>query len=172
MKIKYSFAVFLYAYLNQIDLSLDRSRWEPLDNLRDFYRSQISPKKVANYLIDKLGLNVEKLNYLIFIDEESLWEKIKDSLLSFLKRDIVLDEDKVYYLCQKLLILDGFLENGEQEHRLEIEKLRIEFSKLNYDTIMFNLVKQDRLKAHNIEHFLQNETLRTIKICEFNKGYF
>lgn len=33
MKIKYSFAVFLYAYLNQIDLSLDRSRWEPLDNL-------------------------------------------------------------------------------------------------------------------------------------------
>ncbi|WP_343566573.1 hypothetical protein [Sphingobacterium sp.] len=86
MKIKYSFAVFLYAYLNQIDLSLDRSMWEPLDNLRDFYRSQISPKKVANYLIDKLGLNVEKLNYLIFIDEESLWEKIKDSLLSFLKR--------------------------------------------------------------------------------------
>ena len=55
---------------------------------------------------------------------------------------------------------------------MEIEKLRIEFSKLNYDTIMFNLVKQDRLKAHNIEHFLQNETLRTIKICEFNKGYF
>ncbi|KKO93351.1 hypothetical protein AAW12_00150 [Sphingobacterium sp. Ag1] len=82
MKIKYSFAVFLYTYLNQIDLSLNRSRWEPLDNLRDFYRSQISPKKVANYLINKLGLNVEKLNYLIFIDEESLWEKIKDSLLS------------------------------------------------------------------------------------------
>ncbi|MGJ1404201.1 hypothetical protein [Sphingobacterium siyangense] len=79
---KWSFAVFLYAYLNQIDLSLDRSRWEPLDNLRDFYRSQISPKKVANYLIDKFGLNIEKLNYLIFIDEESLWEKIKDSLLS------------------------------------------------------------------------------------------
>lgn len=172
MKIKYSFAVFLYAYLNQIDLSLDRSRWEPLDNLRDFYRSQISPKKVANYLIDKLGLNVEKLNYLIFIDEESLWEKIKDSLLSFLKRDIILDEDKVYYLCQKLLILDGFLENGEEVHKLEIEKLRVEFSKLNYGTIMFKLVKKDRLRANNIEHFLQNETLSTIKICEFNKGYF
>ncbi|MGJ1227210.1 hypothetical protein ACR78H_16825 [Sphingobacterium siyangense] len=172
MKINYSFAVFLYAYLNQINLSLDRSRWEPLDNLRDFYRSQISPKKVANYLIDKLGLNVEKLNYLIFIDEESLWEKIKDSLLSSLKRDIILDEDKVYYLCQKLLILDDFLENGEQVHRLEIEKLRIEFSTLNYGTIMFKLVKKDRLRANSIEHFLQNETLRTIKICEFNKGYF
>ncbi|WP_426791841.1 hypothetical protein [Sphingobacterium sp. WOUb80] len=172
MKIKYSFVVFLYAYLNQIDLSLDRSRWEPIDNLRDFYRSQISPKKVANYLIDKLGLNVEKLNYLIFIDEESLWNKIKDSLLSTFKKDVILDEDKVYFLCQKLLLLDNILADGEQVHRLEIEKLRIEFSKLNYGTIKFKLASKDRLKANNIEHFLQNERLSTIKICEFNKGYF
>jgi hypothetical protein len=171
MKIKYSFVVFLYAYLNQIDLSLDRCRWEPLDNLRDFYRSQISPKTVANYLIDQLGLNVEKLNYLIFIDEESLWDKIKDSLLSSFKRDVILEDDKVYFLCQKLLLLANILEDGEQVHRLEIEKLRIEFSKLNYGTIKFKLLKKDRLRANNIEHFLQNETLRTIKICEFNKGY-
>ncbi len=100
MKINYSFVVFLYAYLNQIDLSLDRSRWEPLDNLRDFYRSQISPKKVANYLIDNLGLDVKKLNNLIFIGEESLWDKIKDSLLSSFKRDVILEDDKVYFLCQ------------------------------------------------------------------------
>ncbi|WP_343318227.1 hypothetical protein [Sphingobacterium multivorum] len=172
MKIKYSFVVFLYAYLNQIDLSLDRSRWESIDKLRDFYSTQISPKKVANYLIDKLGLNVEKLNYLFFINEESMWDKIKDSLLSSLKRDVILEDDKVYFLCQKLLLLDNFLENGEQVHRLEIEKLRIEFSKLNYGTIKFKLAKKDRLKANNIEHFLQNEILRTIKICEFNKGYF
>jgi hypothetical protein len=172
MKIKYSFVVFLYAYLNQIDLSLDRSRWEHLDNLRDFYRSQISPKKVANYLIDNLGLDVKKLNNLIFIGEESLWDKIKDSLLSSLKRDVILEDDKVYFLCQKLLLLDNFLEDGEHVHKLEIEKLRIEFSKLNYGTVKFKLAKKDRLKANNIEHFLQNETLSTIKICEFNKGYF
>ncbi|WP_367331319.1 hypothetical protein [Sphingobacterium multivorum] len=172
MKIKYSFVVFLYAYLNQIDLSLDRSRWESIDKLRDFYSTQISPKKVANYLIDKLGLNVGKLNYLFFINEESMWDKIKDSLLSSLKRDVILEDDKVYFLCQKLLLLDNFLENSEQVHRLEIEKLRIEFSKLNYGTIKFKLAKKDRFKANNIEHFLQNETLRTIKICEFNKGYF
>jgi len=102
MKIKYSFVVFLYAYLNQIDLSLDRSRWESIDKLRDFYSTQISPKKVANYLIDKLGLNVKKLNNLIFIGEESFWDKIKDSLLSSLKRDVILEDDKVYFLCQKL----------------------------------------------------------------------
>ncbi|WP_223585058.1 hypothetical protein [Sphingobacterium sp. GVS05A] len=172
MKINYSFVVFLYAYLNQIDLSLDRSRWESIDKLRDFYSTQISPKKVANYLADKLGLDVKKLNNLIFIGEESLWDKIKDSLLSSLKRDVILEDDKVYFLCQKLLLLDNFLEDGEQVHKLEIEKLRIEFSKLNYGTVKFKLAKKDRLKANNIEHFLQNETLSTIKICEFNKGYF
>lgn len=172
MKIKYSFVVFLYAYLNQIDLSLDRSRWESIDKLRDFYSTQISPKKVANYLIDKLGLNVKKLNNLIFIGEESFWDKIKDSLLSSLKRDVILEDDKVYFLCQKLLLLDHFLEDGEQVHKLEIEKLRVEFSKLTYGTIKFKLVKKDRLKANSIEHFLQNEILSTIKICEFNKGYF
>lgn len=172
MKIKYSFVVFLYAYLNQIDLSLDRSRWEPLANLRDFYRSQISPKKVANYLIDNLGLDVKKLNNLIFICEESLWDKIKDSLLSSFKRDVILEDDKIYFLCQKLLLLDNFLADGEQVHKLEIEKLRIAFSKLNYGTIKWKLIKRDRLKANSIEHFLQNEILSTIKICEFNKGYF
>lgn len=172
MKIKYSFVVFLYAYLNQIDLSLDRSRWESIDKLRDFYSTQISPKKVANYLADKLRLDVKKLNNLIFIGEESLWDKIKDSLLSSLKRDVILEDDKVYFLCQKLLLLDNYLEDGEQVHKLEIEKLRIEFSKLNYGTVKFKLAKKDRLKANNIEHFLQNETLSTIKICEFNKGYF
>jgi hypothetical protein len=82
-----------------------------------------------------------------------------------------LEDDKVYFLCQKLLLLANILEDGEQVHRLEIEKLRIEFSKLNYGTIKFKLLKKDRLRANNIEHFLQNETLRTIKICEFNKGY-
>lgn len=164
--------IFLYAYLNQIDLSLDRSRWESIDKLRDFYSTQISPKKVANYLADKLRLDVKKLNNLIFIGEESLWDKIKDSLLSSLKRDVILEDDKVYFLCQKLLLLDNYLEDGEQVHKLEIEKLRIEFSKLNYGTVKFKLAKKDRLKANNIEHFLQNETLSTIKICEFNKGYF
>jgi len=68
--------------------------------------------------------------------------------------------------------LDHFLEDGEQVHKLEIEKLRVEFSKLTYGTIKFKLVKKDRLKANSIEHFLQNEILSTIKICEFNKGYF
>ncbi|KKX46935.1 hypothetical protein L950_0229180 [Sphingobacterium sp. IITKGP-BTPF85] len=44
MKIDYAFVVFLYAYINQIDLSLDRSRWESIDNLRNFYKIKFHPK--------------------------------------------------------------------------------------------------------------------------------
>ncbi|ULT24969.1 hypothetical protein KUH03_39870 [Sphingobacterium sp. E70] len=89
-----------------------------------------------------MGLDVKKLNNLIFIGEESLWDKIKDSLLSSFKRDVILEDDKVYFLCQKLLLLDNFLADGEQVHKLEIEKLRIEFSKLNYGTVKFKLAKK------------------------------
>lgn len=82
MKIDYAFVVFLYAYINQIDLSLDRSRWESIDNLRNFYKNQISPKNIVAYLMNRLNLEVEKVDNLIFLKEESFWMRIKDSLLS------------------------------------------------------------------------------------------
>ncbi|MEJ5092118.1 hypothetical protein, partial [Sphingobacterium faecium] len=65
IRIKYPLAVFLFAYLNQIDLSLDRSRWGPIENLRNYYRTQISPERVANYLIHEFNLEKRKLNNLI-----------------------------------------------------------------------------------------------------------
>jgi hypothetical protein len=40
-----------------------------------------------------LGLNVEKMNYLIFIDEESLWDNIKDSLFYSFKREVILEDE-------------------------------------------------------------------------------
>ena len=79
MKIDYAFVVFLYAYINQIDLSLDRSRWESIDNLRNFYKNQISPKNIVSYLMNRLNLEVEKLDNLVFLKEESFWGRIKDT---------------------------------------------------------------------------------------------
>jgi len=90
MKIDYAFVVFLYAYINQIDLSLDRSRWESIDNLRNFYKNQISPKNIVAYLMNRLNLEVEKVDNLIFLKEESFWVRIKDSLLSSFKKNIFL----------------------------------------------------------------------------------
>lgn len=79
MKIDYDFVVFLYAYINQIDFSLDRSRWKSIDNLRNFYKNQISPKNIVAYLMNRLNLEVEKLDNLVFLKEESFWGRIKDT---------------------------------------------------------------------------------------------
>jgi len=43
---------------------------------------------------------------------------------------IFLEEDQLIYLCQKLLLLNKILEDEGQVHPLEIEKLRLESSKL------------------------------------------
>lgn len=171
MKIDYDFVVFLYAYINQIDLSLDRSRWESIDNLRNFYKNQISPKNIVSYLMNRLNLEVEKLDNLIFLREESFWGRIKDSLLSSFKKDIFLEEDNVYFLCNRLLLFDQFLEKDTQVHRLELEKLRIDFSKLNFGTLMCKLTRKDRLRAYKVEHFLQYTSLNTLSISEFSKNY-
>ncbi|WP_197086657.1 hypothetical protein [Sphingobacterium sp. IITKGP-BTPF85] len=112
------------------------------------------------------------MDNLIFLKEESFWVRIKDSLLSSFKRNIFLEQDNVYFLCNRLLLFDQFLEMDMQVHRLELEKLRIDFSKLNFDILMWKLTKKDRLRAYRVEHFLQNTSVNTLSISEFSKNYF
>ncbi|TJZ53577.1 hypothetical protein FAZ15_16185 [Sphingobacterium olei] len=170
VRIEYPIVAFLFAYLNQIDLSLDRSRWEPLENLREYYKTQISPGKVAEFLVNKFDLKADKLRNLIFIKEAKFLAKIENVLLLYFRKKVFLTEDEMYFLCQKLFELSKYLRNDIEVHRLQIEKLRIEFSQLNYGVIKFKLTKKERAKAMNIEHFLQNEILHTIKIENFSKN--
>jgi len=93
-------------------------------------------------------------------------------LRSRFRKDIFLEEDQLIYLCQKLLLLNKILEDEEPVHRLEIEKSRLEFSKLTFGTIRYKLKGKDRTKAQAVEHFLQNEILSTCSIREFSKDYF
>ena len=59
IKLKYNFLVFLYAYLRQIDSSLDRSRWGSIEELREYYNIQIAPEHIVNYLMQKYDINDE-----------------------------------------------------------------------------------------------------------------
>ncbi len=167
IKLEYKFLVFLYAYLRQIDLSLDRSRWQPIDNLREYYKTQIEPERVINYLLQKVDLNSDKLQNRYFIDKLSFGDKLK-SLLFRNKRTSFLTKDQLYYCCQKLLVLNHYLKSDAETDKFEIEKLRNEFSKLTYGIITFKLSKSDRNKVMLIEHFLQNEELEVVKMEEFN----
>jgi len=167
---EYRFVVFLYAYLHQINLSLDRSRWEPIAELRAFYKNQIPPKKVADYLLQKFCLNSNKLQYLYYVEDIRFLAKVQGVFLRIFRKESFLTENELYYCCQKLFVLSKYLKSDLEIHKLEIERLRIEFSKLTYGSIKFKLSAKDRDKAHKIEHFLQNENLTVISIDQFTNG--
>jgi hypothetical protein len=170
IKIEYKLVVFLYAYLHQIDLSLDRSRWVPLIELREYYRTQIAPEKVSNFLLRQLDLEDNRLQNLYFVGDTHLLDKIKDLFFLYFKKETFLKKEEIYYCCQKLLILDQYLKSNFEVDKLEIEKLRIELAKLTYGSIIFKLFAKDRNKAMHVQHFHQNENLNVINIEEFTKG--
>ena len=167
-RINYHQAVFLYAYLNQIDLSLDRSRWVSIDELREYYKTQIAPGKVAHYLMQNFELDTEKFQYLYFVERLSFLDRIKTWISLNFKKESFLTSNQLYYCCQKLLALDSKLNSNDEIHKLEIEKLRIELSKLTYGIIKYKLHQEDRNRAMKVEHFLQNESLDVIRMEEFS----
>lgn len=92
---KYSTVVFLYAYLVQVYLSLDRSRWTPIIDLREYYKTRISPGKVAQFLLDSSGLNPERIHYLYFLKAAGFFEKIRNMIRLRLCHASYLTKDEI-----------------------------------------------------------------------------
>lgn len=169
-KIEYPLAVFLYAYLQQIDLSLDRSRWTSLDELRDYYKTQIAPGRVVDYLLQKFDLDSKEIDHVYYVTPLSSLAKVVAWLELHFKRECYLSNEEVYYCCQKLLILDQYLSSSVEVHKLEVEKLRVEFSQFTFGVLKARLFVKDRIKAQRVEHFLENENLDVISIEKFRTG--
>lgn len=169
-KFKYDFLVFLYAYFRQADLSLDRSRWDSLNSLREYYRGKISPRNVYDYLIHHSGFNPESVKTIAFIREMNFFERMNYFMLRLFHANSFLTDDEIHYCCQKLLVIEEYLKNDTEPHKLETEKLRIEIVKFVYGVLEYKLYIKDRKKAMHVEHYLQN-ALKTIPIKEFMKGF-
>ncbi len=169
-KIEYQLVFFLYAYLTQMDLSLDRSSSTSLHELAAYYKIQIAPGRAANYLLRKFDLDVNRTQDVYYVAPVALSLKIRSWLELHFKRECILSKTELYYCCQKLLILDQYLNSSREVHKLEIEKLRVELSKFTFGVLQSKLFKKDRIKAQRVEHFLQNENLDVIRIEEFNMG--
>jgi len=166
----YQFIVFLYAYLRQIDLSLDRSRWTSWYEFQDYYKTQLNPEKVARYLLQNSGLNENEIGTLYSIEDTTFIYKVKNELFRVLGIDSYLTNNQVLYCCQKLLKFREYLMINTEPNRMEVESLRIEIARFNYNIIQYKLFQKDRNKAMIIEHYFQNENLRVIKMEEFMKG--
>ncbi|WP_336720083.1 hypothetical protein [Chryseobacterium indologenes] len=169
IKLEYNLCVFLFAYLNQADLSLHRAGWTSIKELKNFYSNQINPGKVVNFLMLNADINVNKLEYFYGIKEYGLKKIILSRINFLLGFPPVFLQDEVYYICQKLIDLEKMLEKDGSVHQLEMEKLRIEISEFSLGILRYKISYKDYNKALKIEHYMQHDGLKEIKIKEFIK---
>ncbi|MBP2618389.1 hypothetical protein [Chryseobacterium jejuense] len=169
IKLEYNFCVFLFAYLNQADLSLHRAGWTSIRELKNFYSNQVNPKEVVNFLILNADINVNKLEYYYGIKEYGFKNIILSRINFLLGFPAIFLKDEIYYICKKLLDFAEMLEKDTEVHRLEMEKLRIEISKFSLGMLRYKISRKDYNKALKIEHYLQHDGLQDIKIKEFIK---
>lgn len=170
IKLEYNLCVFLFAYLNQADLSLDRAEWTSLIELKIFYSNQVNPREVVKLLVSDANIDVDKLKYVYRINEYSLKKRQILSLIHFSFRlSTVFLEEEIYYICQQLTYFAEMLEKDVEVHPSELEQLRLDISKFTYSVLMYKISYKDYNEALKIEHYLQHDMLKYIKMQEFIK---
>lgn len=169
VKLEYNLCVFLFAYLNQADLSLHRAGWTSIIELKNFYSNQVKPREVVKFLILNTDINVNRLGYYYGIKGYSLKKIILSRIFFLIGFPPVFLKDEIYYICQKLIDFEEMLEKDTEVHPLEMEKLRLEISKFSFDILRYKISYKDYNKALKIEHYMQHEGLKDVKIKEFIK---
>lgn len=159
----YKFLIFLYAYLRQINLSLDRSRWEGLSGLRLYYENQIQPSRLMKYFTDRVG-PVEEVKFpLYFFEDISFFKKRWSALLSyFIYQKHFLTYEKIIYCFELLRDFEKVLISKFNDYTLEVEKLRVDITSFNNNTIESNILERDVSKAMSVEHYLQHKEMTPI----------
>lgn len=169
IKLEYNLCVFLFAYLNQADLSLHRAGWTSIKELKNFYLNQVNPKDVVNLLILNADIDINKLEYFYGIKEYGFRKIILSRIYFLLGFSPVFLKDEIYYICKKLVNFAEMLEKDTEVHPLEMEKLRLELSKFSLGILRYKISYKDYSKALKIEHYMQHDGLKDIKIKEFIK---
>ncbi|CAM3378780.1 hypothetical protein [Flavobacterium chungbukense] len=163
--VKYDFLVFLYAYLRQIDLSLDRNRSIPLSKLAAYYDERIKPGKIANYLGNNIDCNKnQRFNPR---RRSGFVTMIKGRLLTIFKKEAILSDEEKCYCKEKLLKLESLLSGDFGDDKFLAEEIRIEIAEFNYRIIGLRLKRSDRKKADAVEHFMQSDLVQTKELAEF-----
>ncbi|MCD6067059.1 MAG: uncharacterized protein K0S33_1885 [Bacteroidetes bacterium] len=170
---KYEFMVFLYAYLCQTDLSLDRSKWTTWAEVKDYYKLRLHPKKISDYIVKETKISETQIQYPCYLERElSLFSKLEYQLLKIRRKNNFLYTKEVYYCCQKLIEFENYLSQEQEPHKLEIEKLRVELSMFTFVFLQPRLFINDRNKAQHVEHYLQNEIFKDLhSVNDFIAGF-
>jgi hypothetical protein len=167
-RLPYNFVVFLYAYLRQLDLSLDRSKWTQWQELKDYYNQQIAPGKVAALLLEHAQI---KEVYDIQRDDvkgANGWKKLQNSIFRNIIRRTYLTTTEILYCYKLLKIFEQYLDTDFEIYYMQ-EKLRSDICHIAYYVVEYKLSHRDRYNI-NIEHYLQNHSLVVNPMTKFSKG--
>ncbi len=164
LELKYDQILFLYAYLRQLDLSLDRSRWTIWNEFQNYHKSNIQPLQVIEYLNDYFDLPITDLDHFVFFIKKANWiERLKSNVT----KSFYLTENEMLYCCKILSKFNYYINSEIQEYNLNLEKLRGDISKYYSEILELMISKKDLGKLMRIEHYNSNTQIETININEF-----
>lgn len=166
--LKYEFILFLYAYLRQADLSLDRSRWTAWNELKEYYRRGIEPGRVATLLLSTTGITAQSVD--VKVGAATRWQKCRNFIYRNFLRKNYLTEAEILYCYRQLKVFENYLNSNLNWYTVDQEKLRVDICLMAYGIIESKLNFKDRYYAEKIEHYLQNEILTTVPLSEFSSG--
>lgn len=155
LEVDYKQILFFYAFLRQVDLSLDRSRWTSLKELQDYYQNRISPEQMITYL--KIKLNVPDGNF----NQSTAQAENSKSKFKLFSKKALLSEEEMINLYQLLLLFDGCLKSNQEQYTIETEGLRVDIAKFYSLLLEPKIAKSDLKKVMTIEHYGQNRLLKT-----------
>jgi hypothetical protein len=166
---KYDFIVFLYAYLRQTELSMDRSRWSTWTELKEYYKKRIAPGRVAMLLLTTAGITPSEINE-AEVKRSSGWQKFKDIINRIIFGKCYMKEVEILYCYQQLMAFEKAVNSDIEQYNMDLEKLRVNICLITYNVIKSKLPIKRKLKAQQVEHYNQNRIGVTIPISEFSKG--
>ncbi|ASW76282.1 hypothetical protein IQ37_14255 [Chryseobacterium piperi] len=156
LKLDYKQILFFYAFLRQMDLSLDRSRWTSLKELQEYYEDRVSPEQMINYLGLKLKVSDDNSNQLSVRNENIFKDKFK---LFFKKTHLT--EEEATNLHNFLVLFDQYLKSDLEYYTREMEILRVGIEQFYTQLFEPKINKNDLKKIRAIEHYGQNRLAKT-----------
>jgi hypothetical protein len=153
--------LFLYAFLRQVDRSLDKSRWTSIAELKAYYKNRIIPEQVINYLETHFN-SVNKDSDLTVASSQDL--SLKDKFRLFFQRNY-LTADELTHLFDLLASFDEYLKS-DSSYTPKTEILRIEIASFYSKVLARGISGRNLKKLRFTEHYEQN---RRVKPFPLNK---
>ena len=150
MVLEYKICIGLYAYLRQIELSVDRATPSNTEGIRSYF---LMPR------VYRLNFVAAYFENLIRKDEDFLFVNHSDKnfLPNFLSKKNISIKNKDMLTIVKCLNEANDLMSCNHQNSVEFIKTRIMLNRVSWNFIGSKLSYEDRLQAHSVEHYHQSE---------------